>query len=126
MSEISEIQEGPGPKQMLEPGGSRIFAFELRLPGRVGIGVRASADIATCSLMDPQGRTLGNGVVQMHDLEAGTYFIIIRTPSQSMPVEVQPVVVGIEPRGTDPPEDIIQKYMAMSDIHQEREEDHDE
>jgi hypothetical protein len=126
MSEVLEIQEGPGPKHMLEPGGSQIFSFTLTHSTRVGIGVKASADIATCSLMDPQGRTLGTGVVQMHDLKAGTYFMIIRSPSNSIPVEVQPVVVGIEPRGTDPPEEVIQQYMAMSEIHQEREEDSDE
>lgn len=114
LSDITPISEGPGPKQMLEPGGSRIFSFHLSRPVRVGIGVKASSDIATCTLMDAAGRILGTGVVQMHDLETGTYLMIIQSPPQGLPVEVQPVLVGITPRGTEPPEDVIQKYLAGS------------
>ena len=85
----------------------------MRQKGTVGIGVRATADIATCTLMDAYGRLIGKGVVQMHDLTPGDYLLSVETPSDGFGIEVQPVIIGIEPPDTGPPDDIIREYMEM-------------
>lgn len=108
------LSEGIGPRVMLGPGDSRLFAFMVKHDGAVGIGVRASADRAMCSLMDHTGNVIGNGVVQMHDLIPGKYLLAVTIPEDSQALEIQPVVVNIEPPGAEPPLDVIRNYMKMA------------
>jgi hypothetical protein len=108
---VTPIGEGLGPEVLLAPGDSRLFSFEVRQTGPVGIGVRASADVVEAELLSTGGKSLGAGTVRKLDLEPGTYLLAIRAPALGAPVRARPAVVGIEPPGTDPPEDVIRKYL---------------
>ena len=70
-------------------------------------------DTAECELMTADGEILGDGVVQMHELEAGEYLLVISAPVDSGPVRVRPAVVGIEKPRSGPPEDIVRGYLDM-------------
>ncbi len=109
-TEITSLGKGPGPKIQLSPGDSRLFSFTLENDRTVGMGVRGSADIAVCKLMDNNGRILGTGVVQMHELTRGNYLLAVKIPSDGIPVEVQPVIVGIDPP-EGPPAEVVQEYL---------------
>jgi hypothetical protein len=102
--------EGLGPEVLLPPGGARVFSFSVIRQGRVGVGVRAGADVVQCDLLDDAGRGLGSGVVQMPELAAGTYLLVLRAPANGPPVRVRPALAGVEAPAEGPPPEVIQGY----------------
>jgi hypothetical protein len=111
-SPIISISEGLGPAVLLGPGDSRIFSFEVKLAGPVGIGVRASSDVIEAELLSSKGKSIGKGTVQKFNLDPGIYLLVLRAPTEGAPVRVQPAVVGVVPPSTGPPEDVIRKYLG--------------
>jgi hypothetical protein len=111
-SPIVPVGEGLGPEALLPPGGGRAYRFVIAEAGPVGVGVRASADVVGCDLVDAAGRLLGRGVVQMHDLEPGDYVMVVGAPTDAAPVRIQPAVVGLERPSAGPPEDVIRRYLG--------------
>src|SRR5206468_2899908 len=105
-SRVTKIGEGLGPERLLPAGATALFSFTVTREGPVGIGVRASPDVVSCTLLDAQGKRLGTGVVQMPTLQPGTYLLELRTPPESGPVAVRPALAGIELPGTGPPDEV--------------------
>ncbi|MCP4657565.1 MAG: hypothetical protein GY856_19340, partial [bacterium] len=113
-SAVMPIGEGLGPEILLATGESRIFSFTVEHSATVGVGVRADADVVETVLLDAEGRRLGEGVVQMHELASGDYLLSLTLPATAPPVRARPVVVGLEPPGTGPPEDVVRRYREMA------------
>jgi len=113
-SRVTKIGEGLGPERLLPAGGTALFSFTVTREGPVGIGVRVSPDVVSCTLLDAQGKRLGSGVVQMPTLKPGTYVLELRTPAEGGPVAVQPALAGIELPGTGPPDEVVREYMSMA------------
>jgi hypothetical protein len=109
-SQVTSIGEGLGPEVLLAPGDARLFSFEVKQPGLVGIGVRASADVVESELFSGNGKSLGKGTVQKANLQPGIYLLSIKAPAHCEPVRARAAVVGIVPPGLDPPEDVVRKY----------------
>jgi hypothetical protein len=114
LSPVTAIGEGRGPELLLAPGSAHYFSFSVVREGPVGIGVRASPDTATCRLLDAAGRTIGTGIVQMPKLAPGSYLLAVRAPADGGPVTVRPALAGIVPPGSDPPEDVVRRYLRLS------------
>jgi hypothetical protein len=110
-SAVLAIGEGLGPEVLLPAGSTRVFSFEVSRAGSVGVGVRASTDVVSTILFDESGRTLGRGVVQMHELSPGRYLLAIESPSDAPAVTARPAVAGIEPPSTGPPSEVIRRYI---------------
>ena len=110
---VTEIGEGLGPEILLAPGDARAFRFTLDHSGAVGVGVWADSDTVECELLDEQGRRLGSGVVQMHDLEAGDYWIVVRLNRAGTAVRARPAVVGVDQPPSGPPEEDIRRYLRL-------------
>lgn len=110
-SAVLSIGEGLGPEVLLPAGSTRVFSFEVSRAGSIGVGVRASTDVVSTTLLDESGRTLGRGVVQMHELSPGRYLLAIESPSDAPAVTVRPAVAGIEPPSTGPPSEVIRRYI---------------
>jgi hypothetical protein len=111
VSEPEPIREGPGPEVLLAPGDSRLFRFAVVEAGAVGVAVRSLSDEATCTLVSYLGEVMGEGVVQLHQLEPGEYLLAVRLPADAPPTTARPVVVGLERPGTGPPEHVIRQYL---------------
>ncbi len=111
-SPITDVGEGLGPEVLLPPGGGHVFRFRVTTAGPVGVGVRAEADTVDCELL-ADGKSLGSGVVQMHDLQPGEYLLVLRLAAGGQPVRARPAVVGIETPSTGPPEEVIRQYLDM-------------
>jgi hypothetical protein len=114
LSPITAIGEGPGPELLLAPGTAHYFSFSVVREGPVGIGVRASPDTASCRLLDTAGRTIATGIVQMPYLRPGPYLLAVQAPADGGPVTVRPALAGIVPPGSDPPEDVVRRYLRLS------------
>lgn len=110
---ITAVQEGVGPPVALAPGGTALFGFELTQAGKVGVGLRAEPDRADVRLLDGDGRVLGEGVAQLHRLEAGRYVLEARVPADGATTTVRPTVLGIAPPAAGPPAEVTLKYLEM-------------
>jgi hypothetical protein len=109
---VTPIGEGLGPEVLLAPGDSRLFSFEVKQQGPVGVGVRASSDVIESELITEHGQSLGKGTIKKYDLKPGVYLLALRAPAQGQPVRAKPAVVGIVPPDTGPPEEIIREYLG--------------
>ena len=107
------ITEGAGPKLRLAPGDARLFAFDLREAGAVGVGVRGEADSTRLRLLDPAGRTLAEGAVAMKELAAGRYFLLVENRSDAAATDIQPVLAGATRPGREPPEEVRRHYWDL-------------
>jgi hypothetical protein len=108
---VTTIGEGLGPEHFLGPGDGLAFRFSLNADQKVGLGVRANPDTVSCELVNAAGRKIGEGVVQMHELVTGEYYLLVRAPTDGAGVVIRPAVVGLERPSTGPPEDIIRGYV---------------
>ncbi len=114
---ITPLSEGLGEESLLRPGDSRLYRFSLPRKTTVGLGVNASVDIVNAVLMDATGMQLGEGLVQMHELEAGDYLLRIEAPADGAAVTVRPALVGTEiPSDGAPPADVIQNYLEQAGL----------
>lgn len=112
---VLPTSEGLGPEVLLPAGGTRGFSFEVTRNGPVGLGVRADADVVETTLWSAAGKKLGTGIVQMPQLSPGTYVLAIHAPAGGRPVAARPAVAGIAPPSLDPPDEVIQGYVAPAD-----------
>jgi hypothetical protein len=109
------LGEGAGPEVLLASGGARLFSFELKRPATLGIGIRASSDVANSTLYDEHGTVQSQGAVQMPSLQPGRYFLAVELPPDSAPVRVQPIVLGLKEPDTRPPYDILRRYVEAKE-----------
>ncbi|MCP3957748.1 MAG: hypothetical protein GY719_07835 [bacterium] len=110
---VTPVGEGLGPEVLLPPGGAHAFHFTVVQPGPVGVGVRADSDSVECELLTTGGVSLGRDVVQMHELEAGDYLLLVRLAPARGAARARPAVVGVERPLTGPPDEEIRRYLAM-------------
>lgn len=109
---IKAIGEGVASETLVLPGAAQAFRFNVERASAIGIGVKASTDIVSATLLSGDGqRKLGEGVVQMPELTPGAYILLVRTPADAAPVRVQPIVLGLNPQGTGPSADLIRRYV---------------
>ena len=113
---VEELRTRFSEKRMLAPGSSRLYHFHLSQPRDIGVGVKASVDMVSCTLLDGAGTELGRGLLQMHHLAAGDYLLRVETPPDGETVQVQAVVVGDHPPGNGPPQDVIRKYLREAGL----------
>jgi hypothetical protein len=110
---LATIDEGLGPKTRLAGGEARGYAFHVPDRRRIGVGVRASIDVAQCRLIDADGTTIGVGLTQMHELPAGDYVLMVEVPLDAPPVDVEPALVGVRLPSSAPPDDVKRSYIAL-------------
>jgi len=109
---VSGLVGGLGPETLAGEGESRTFSFAVRQPGLVGIGLQTGSERLTCDLFDRGGTLLGSGIQQFVRLESGTYLLRISAEPGSPPVRFRPVVVGLEPPGSGPPEEVLREFLT--------------
>ena len=109
---VQELAEGVGPESWLAPGGSRLFRFETRTQGSVGLGVRAFADELSCAVMDSSRKLLGEGCQQLLQLAAGSYLLAVSAPRAGAPLRFQPVLLGLQGADHGVPDDYLRDLFA--------------
>lgn len=110
---VVQVAEGLGDPRTLAPGATALFGFELKRAGNVGVGVRSQPDRATVRLLDAAGRSLGEGVAQLHRLDAGRYLVEARVPADGGPVVIRPALIGVTSHPTGPPPEVARRYLEM-------------
>lgn len=115
MTPVTALVDGPGPEILLAPGSARLLSFDVKQRNVVGIGIRASSDVVRGVLYDERGVQQSEGVVQMPTLAPGRYFLLVAMPTDSAPVRVRPILLGLKPADTRPPYDILRRYVESKD-----------
>jgi hypothetical protein len=113
---IAPLAEGIGDAVTVASGGTALFGFTVEKDGDIGIGIRAEPDRARVRLLDADGESLGEGVVQMRHLAPGRYLIEAQVPPDAPATLVRPAVVGIKARSNGPPEDVIRGYLDLAGL----------
>ncbi len=113
-SPVDPLREGLGPEVMIAPGAGRAFAFQMKAKGPIGIGVRSDAADVEAVLRDARGRSIGTGVVQMHELERGTYVLEVFTPPGGRPARARPALVGLDRPPSGPPAQVVESYLRTA------------
>jgi hypothetical protein len=108
---ITDLGEGLGPEVLLAPGETAFFRFVLDEKRPIGLGVRATADRVDARLLDATGRPQGRGLVQLRELEAGTWLLALSQPADGGPVRARPAVAGLVPPPHGPPAEVIRSYL---------------
>jgi hypothetical protein len=108
------ITDGLGPSFLIAPGQSRLFTFSLTAPRSIGAGVRGSVDDANVSLLASDGKLIGKGLVLMHDLAPGTYYLAVDVPPGGVATTIQPALVGKTLPDDGPPDDVKAQYLALA------------
>jgi len=120
--DIAPIGEGLGPKVRLAPGESRLYSFKVKDERDIGVGVRGAVDSAHCRVLDAEGNPVGNGVVQMLHLKAGTYLLAVDAPAEGNAIEVQPALVGVAAPDGSPPDDVKRVYLELAGLKPQKQE----
>ncbi len=107
-------QEGLGAPVVVAPGGAAVFSFDVAKAGMVGVGVRSEPDRVQVRVLDEYGATIGEGVAQLLRLQPGRYLIEARVPADAGTMVLRPAVVGIEPRPSGPPDDVVRTYLELA------------
>ena len=110
---VTPIAEGLGEERTLAPGSTALFGFELTRAAEIGVGVRSVPDLASVRLLDAAGRSLGEGIAQLHRLPAGRYLLEAKAPADGGPMIVRPALVGLTPRPAGPPPEVAKEYLEM-------------
>ncbi|HUH83077.1 MAG TPA: hypothetical protein VLX85_00615, partial [Stellaceae bacterium] len=110
---VTPMDEGLGEAVQLGAGETRLYGFTLAQEQSIGVGLRASVDIAQCRLLDAGGKTLGTGIVEMHKLPAGSYVLAVTAPPDTAPIEIRPALVGLRRPDTGPPDDVKRQYLQL-------------
>lgn len=112
LTEVFPIEKTFGPERMIRDGESQLFAFTARVKGQYGIGLKAGHEVLNCQLLRADGTELGAGSQQYVELEPGTYLLRVSLPPGFEPVKFTPVVVGLEPPGSGPPEETLREFLS--------------
>lgn len=113
VGDLTTVGEGLGDERVVAAGEAHGFRFRVAEPGPVGVGVRADPDTVSCALLAADGSLLGDGVVQMHDLEPGDYLLLVSQPTDAGVSRIRPAVVGIERPSTGPPDDVVRRFLDL-------------
>lgn len=114
------LTDGLGPHIVLGPGQSRLYSFSLTTAQPIGVGVRGDVDDAICRLLASDGTELGRGVVQMHNLPPGTYYLAVDVPVDGVTTNLQPSLVGLTLPDDGPPPAIIDTYRTQASAPQDQ------
>lgn len=113
---VIAITEGLGDPVSVASGGSAAFGFSLAKAGTIGVAVRADPDRVSVRLLTATGTILGEGVSQLRTVPAGAYVIEAKVPPDAPATILRPAVVGITPRGSGPPQDVIITYLELAGL----------
>ncbi len=113
---IRPAPAGVGPASLLAGGETRVFAFSVPTARRVGVGVRASADVVDADLLDAAGARLADGRQALVDLKPGRYLLRVRCPAGRGPVRIAPVVLGLNAPGDGPPPKALTRLLDSAGL----------
>ncbi len=97
--------------RFMGPHETQVFRFDVKLAGKVGVGVRSDSDAISAKLLDRDSQVLGEGMVVFADLEQGEYLLVIQTSNRA--VQYQLALEGLEGSLTTIPPEVIDAFTEV-------------
>ncbi len=110
------LAEGLAAESLLGAGEARAYAFTLDGARPIGVGLRTASPDVRATLYGPDGTPIGEGVVQMPSLAAGSYLLVVSLGADAAPASVRPALVGLVPPDTGPPPEVIRSYLVAAGL----------
>lgn len=111
-SKVTSVAEGVAEESWIAPGATRMFRFEVKAPGKVGLGLRVGAETLSCALFDPERRVMGEGCQQYVSLAPGVYLLRVSASPGAEPQRVRPVVFGLAGSRIDVPPEYLKDFFS--------------
>jgi len=107
---VVPLAEGVGPEEWLGPGQVRVFQFETKGPGKVGLGLQTTSEALDCLVERDGAKVLGEGCHQYLSLEQGRYLLTVRHPRgpSAAPLRFRPVLLGLQGSAAEVPGEYLQ------------------
>lgn len=111
---VTTLTEGVGAETWLAPGEVRLFTFDTRNKGRVGLGVQAKSENLECAIYNDGYQAIGEGCHQYVQLDKGRFLLTVRNPNRSgaAPIAVKPVLLGLSGDSNDIPPEYLQDFFG--------------
>ena len=111
---VTPMAEGLGASTSVPPGGAAAYGFSVARATTVGVGVQADSPGVTARLLDGGGKVVGQGVAMLVPLAPGRYVLEALVPPGGTAAILRPAVVGIAPRPSGPPPDVVRDYLELA------------
>ncbi len=115
---MSVLGEGVGAEAWLAPGAVRLFRFDTKAKGRVGLGLQARSEVLECLVSDAAFNTVGEGCHQYLALDKGSYFLLVRNPARpgAVPLALKPVVLGLAGDTQQIPDEYLKEFFQRVEV----------
>ena len=107
---VKALKEGIGAQYWLAPGESRIFRFETKSEGEIGLGLQVAADTLRCTITDANHNVLGDGCQQFLKVDQGAYLLHVSAPGEGRPAKFRPVILGLSGSKMGVPEEYLRDF----------------
>jgi hypothetical protein len=107
---VKTLQEGIGQEEWLAPGEVRMFRFEMKSAGQIGMGIQVDADVLECVVLDSDHRESGRGCQQYLGLDPGSYLLTVRAPPGLAPARFRPVLLGLAGGKSEIPVEYLREF----------------
>lgn len=108
---VTQLTEGVGGEARLAPGEVRLYRFETKNKGKIGLGVQAKSELLECAVYNDGYQLLGEGCHQYLSLDKGRFLLTVRNPPRdgAAPIALKPVLLGLSGENNDVPEEYLRE-----------------
>lgn len=107
---VEALGEGASAEQWIAADQVRLFRFQTPSSGRVGLGIQVPAERLSCEVFDQHYRSLGEGCQQFLNLQAGSFYLAVRSSIENPPLRFKAVLVGLSAARVGVPEDYLREF----------------
>jgi hypothetical protein len=111
---VTNLADGVGGEEWIAPGEVRLFRFDTRAAGKLGLGVQVRADALDCTVYDHGHRPLGEGCQQYLSVPQGRFLLSVRLKAGpgAAPLRFRPVLLGLSGTREEVPEDYLKDLFS--------------
>ncbi len=115
---VSALGEGTGTEEWLAPGGARLFRFETKGKGKVGLGIQSTSEALDCLITNDAYQPIGDGCQQYLTLDKGAYLLLVRNAARpgAVPIAFKPVLLGLSGDKNEIPEDFLKHFFRRAGV----------
>jgi len=107
---VEALGDGLSSEHWIAADQVRLFRFQTPSSRRVGLGIQVPADRLSCEVFDQHYRSLGEGCQQFLNLQAGSFYLAVRSSPANPPVPFKAMLVGLKASNLGVPEDYLREF----------------
>ncbi len=111
---VTALSEGVAQEFWLAPGEVRLFTFDTKAKGKIGVGLQAKSENLECAVYNDGYQPVGEGCHQYLTLDKGRFLLTVRSPNRpgAAPIAVKPVLLGLSGESNEVPADYLMNFFG--------------